>query len=278
TGTAALHGSPRELSTRLKQTIYNQTSLTCSIGIAPNKFLAKIASDMDKPDGLTIIEEDDVADLLHSLPIARIPGIGKRTGQLLKDLGILTAADVLRFPLPFWLKRLGKGGANLYEKAQGIDSSPVTSHAEPKSCSAEDTFSTDLSDPAELRKWLLLQAQNVGRDLRRNGLFGRTVTVKIKFADFRVVTRSRTLQQPTNCTHAIFQVAGQLFDEVKISGKIRLTGVGVSNLCTAVPQLKLFPQASVLRQQRLDQAIDDIEARFGKKAVKRGTLFDFDPR
>lgn len=278
TGTEALHGSSAELSARLKQSIYNQTSLTCSVGIAPNKFLAKIASDMNKPDGLTIVEERDVAGFLRSLPIAKIPGIGKRTGQTLRELGIAMAADILRFPLPFWINRLGKYGAGLYEKAQGIDASPVVPHSVPKSCSAEDTFAEDIRDLGELRKWLLLQTEKVGRELRRNGLFGKTVTVKVKFSDFRVITRSRTLQEPTNCTQAIFNVADQLLGEVKISAKVRLTGVGLSNLCASIQQLKLFAEPSAMRQERLDRALDDIEERFGKKALKRGPLFDFDSR
>lgn len=278
TGTETLHGSSTELAEMIKQSINTRTSLTCSIGIAPNKFLAKIASDMNKPDGLTIIEEQDVTAFLRSLPITKIPGIGKKTSQTLRDLGIATAADVLRFHLPFWIKRLGKYGARLYEKAQGIDSSPVVPHSEPKSCSAEDTFAKDIGDLGELRKWLLLQAENVGRELRRDGLFGRTVTLKVKFSDFRVVTKSRTLHEPTNCTQTIFTVAGQLLDELKISHKVRLTGVGVSNLCASVQQLKLFNKPCALRQERLDRAIDDIEERFGKKALKRGRLFDFDSR
>lgn len=278
TGTEALYGSSAELCAKLKRNIYNQTYLTCSIGIAPNKFLAKIASDMNKPDGVTIIEEQDVAGFLRSLPITRIPGIGKKTAQTLRELGISMAVDILRFPLSFWTKRLGKYGIKLYEKAQGIDDSAVVPHAEAKSCSAEDTFAEDINDHGELRKWLLLQAEKVGRELRKEGLFGRTVTLKVKFADFRVLSKSRTLHEPTHCTQTIFSMACQLLDELKISGKVRLTGVGVSNLCHSVRQLKLYTKPCALRQEQLDRAMDDIEQRFGKKALKRGRLFDFDSR
>lgn len=276
TGTESLHGTPVELATWIKQEIFRKTSLTCSVGIAPNRFLAKIASDLDKPDGMTVLGEEDVPEFLRSLPIGKIPGIGKKTGEFLRELGVSVAADVLRFPLSFWVKRLGKYGARLYEKAQGIDDTPVTPHADPKSCSAEDTFEKDVSDIEVLRRWLLVQAESVGRELRRDGLLGKTVTLKVKFSDFKMITRSRTLQEPTNSTQVIFTIASQLLDEVKISNKVRLTGVGVSNFCGNVQQLRLFSESCSLKQERLDRALDDIEDRFGKKALRRGRLFDFD--
>lgn len=276
TGTETLHGTPQDLAMRAKESIRTETGLTCSIGIAPNRFLAKISSDMKKPNGLVILEEKEVESFLQSLPIRKIPGIGKKTSQALKDLGVFVASDILRFPLSFWVKRFGKYGVNLYDKAQGIDRSQVVPYSAPKSCSAEDTFAKDISDQKELRKWLLLQAENVGRELRRDGLLGRTVTLKVKFSDFRVVTRSRTLHEPTNCTRTLFTVVGQLLEELNISNKVRLTGVGVSNLCAGVQQMKLFKESVAIKQERLDQAMDDIESRFGKEVLKRGLLFDFD--
>ncbi|MCK8601881.1 DNA polymerase IV [Desulfoferrobacter suflitae] len=276
TGTESLHGSSRELAARLKERIRAATGLTCSIGIAPNKFLAKIASDLRKPDGLFILDETGVQRFLQHLPVDQIPGIGRRTSEILKGLGVATASDVLRFPLSFWVRRLGKYGARLHEKAQGLDFSPVIPDSAPKSCSAEDTFPKDISDPAELRKRLLLQAESVGRELRRDGFFGRTVTLKVKFADFSVITRSRTLHEPTHCTRTIFEVAVQLLDEVQVSRKVRLTGVAVSNLCSGVQQMKLFKESAVAKQERLDRAMDVIESRFGREAVKRGILWDLD--
>ena len=276
TGTEALHGAPRGLALRVKESIRVETGLTCSIGIAPNRFLAKITSDLKKPDGVVILEDEEVQSFLQSLPINKIPGIGKRTSQSLKDLGVLMACDVLRFPLSFWVKRFGRYGATLYERAQGIDRSPVVPYSAPKSCSAEDTFSSDISDHEELRKWLLLQSENVGRELRRDGLLARTVTLKVKYSDFRVVTRSRTLHEPTNCTRSLFSVVDQLLNELNMNSKVRLTGVGASNLCTGVKQMKLFKESTALKQEQVDRAMDDIETRFGKEALKRGLLFDFD--
>lgn len=274
TGTEAIHGPPAELAVRIKQDIRAETGLTCSIGIAPNKFLAKIASDMNKPDGLTVLEEEDVPEFLRVLPVHKVPGIGRATLQTMKALGVFMAADVLRFPREFWLKRLGKSGARLYHRAQGIDHSPVVSHAKPKSCSAEDTFAQDIKDLDELRKWLLTQADQVGRELRRDGLAGKTIVLKVKFADFKTVTRSRTLHEPTNCTQLIYQVVNQLLAGLKISSKVRLTGVGASNLFPGGRQLKLFHDQSLARQEKLDQAMDRIVARYGAGAIQRGQVFD----
>lgn len=274
TGTENLLGPPVELAATIKQRIRAETALTCSIGIAPNKFLAKIASDMNKPDGLTIIEDKDVREFLRILPVAKVPGIGRATLQTMKSLGVVMAADVLKFPRDFWVKRLGKFGERLYERAQGIDRTPVVPHSKAKSCSAEDTFPQDTMDLDELRKWLLMQADEVGRELRSEGLTGKTIVLKIKFFDFRTLTRSRTLPEPTNCTQVIYQVANQLLEGLKIASKVRLTGVGVSNLSAGERQLKLFRDPSLERQEKLDQAVDRIVDRYGMKAIRRGRVFD----
>jgi len=274
TGTENLYGSPAELAATIKQRIRAETALTCSIGIAPNKFLAKIASDLNKPDGLTIIDDKDVQEFLRVLPVAKVPGIGRATLQTMKALGVVVAADVLRFTRDFWVKRLGKFGERLYERAQGIDQTPVVPHSTAKSCSAEDTFPQDTMDLDELRKWLLTQADEVGRELRSEGLAGKTIVLKIKFSDFRTLTRSRTLPEPTNCTQTIYQVANQLLEGLKIASKVRLTGVGVSNLSAGERQLKLFHDPSLERQKKLDQAMDRIVDRYGAKAIRRGRVFD----
>ena len=275
TGTETLYGPPDGLARLMKGAIRRETGLTCSIGISPNKFLAKIASDMEKPDGLVVIEEGDVASFLSRLPIERIPGIGAKTSLALKELGVLVASDVLRFPLSFWTKRFGKYGVRLYEKAQGIDDSPVVPFVEPKSCGAEDTFPKDTDDPEEIKKWLLAQAESVGRELRRDGYRAHTVTLKIKFSDFRTVTRSRTLHEPTRCTKVIFDTVVQLLDELKIGAGVRLCGVAASNLSKGVQQTRLFADPVTERHEKLDRAIDDIRSKFGESALRRGRVFAF---
>ncbi len=277
TGTEKLHGPPERLAARIKEAVLEKTSLTCSIGIAPNRFLAKIASEMNKPDGLTIIEEEEVPGLLHGLPVTKIPGIGSKTGERLHALGIRVVGDILKFPLSFWTTRFGKSGAALYEKAQGQGSCEIVSYSDPKSSSAEDTFDEDTDDPEEMKKWLLLQAEEVGRDLRARGLRGRTVTLKVKFADFKTLTRSRTLSAPTHCTEKIFLTASQLLDHLSLTQKVRLIGVGVSHLVSGSRQMPLFPDRSFDRLEKLDVALDEIHKKFGNKILKRGRIADFDP-
>jgi DNA polymerase-4 len=276
-GTEGLHGSPRELAQSIKRAVHDRTFLTCSIGIAPNKLLAKIASDMNKPDGLTLVEESGVSDFLRSFPISRIPGIGAKTSLALKELGVNVPSDVLRFSLSFWTTRFGKYGAQLYEKAQGIDPSPVVPHSDAKSCSAEDTFAEDTADMAEILKWLMAQAESVGRELRQGGARGKTITLKVKFADFKVITRSRTLNEPTHCTQVIFDAAAQLLRQVSLQKRVRLVGVRVSNLDRGLRQAALFADSRVNRNEKLDRAMDEISQKFGNRALKRGRLFEPQP-
>ena len=274
TGTEVLHGEPAALAEKVKQAVRDATGLTCSIGIAPNRFLAKIASDMNKPDGLTIIEEQDVADFLRVLPVTKIPGIGEKTARVFSGLGVHVVSDILRYPLAFWVNRLGKSGAKLYEKARGIGSATIVCNTEPQSCSAEDTFSKDTDDLEEIKKWLLGQAESVGRDLRKQGYRGRTITLKVKFSDFNVVTRSRTLPEPTNSTRVIFDTVLRLLGELRLKGTLRLAGVGVSNFAGGLQQGRLFRDDFLVKQEQLDRAVDHIHEKFGDESLKRGRLFD----
>lgn len=276
-GTEMLLGQPQKLAEAVKRGILQKTSLTCSIGIAPNKLLAKIASDLQKPDGLTLIEEKDIPGLLQRLPVHKIPGIGKKTAAMLRDLGVRSVADILKQPEVFWVRKLGKSGTHLYSRAKGIDPSPVEPHSPIKSCSAEDTFPKDTSDLNEVKKWLFVQAEAVGRDLRRKGLKGRTITLKIKFADFKVVTRSHTLARPSNCTQTLFETACRLLDELRPSRRLRLAGVGVSNLQSDLHQRELFIDPRTQRHERLDSAVDAIHEKYGKNSIRKGFVADFDP-
>lgn len=275
-GTEGLFGPPEALARSIKGKILNATGLTCSIGIASSKLVAKIASDFRKPDGLTVISEGDVAAFMRELPVARLPGVGARSVEALDRLGVRTAGDVLRFSPEFWRKRFGKHGLSLYEKAAGKDDSPVAPVRVPKSFGAEDTFPKDTSDRETLEKWLWLQSESVGRDLREHGLQGRTVTLKIKFADFRQITRSRSLSEATDATDVIFQTAGRLLAEANPKQPVRLCGVSVSNLERGPRQMRLFQDPSVERLKRLDRALDAIRDRHGPEALRRGRVFDFE--
>jgi len=273
-GTETLYGPPRALALRVKSDVFETTSLTCSVGVAPNRFLAKIASDLRKPDGLTIIEDHEVESFLKVLPARKIPGVGRRTAEELKNLGIVTASDILKLPSRFWVKKFGKWGARLYEKAQGIDETPIETVSDPKSISAEETFARDVESMAELEKMLLSQAEEVGRDLRSHGIQGRTVVLKVKYADFKTVTRSRTLPSPFDSTQVIFTTAQQLLRELNPARKVRLIGVGVTNFSAGFRQMQILPEEEPHRLEHLDQALDRIQKRFGDKAIMRGRLFE----
>jgi DNA polymerase-4 len=272
TGVDTLPRHSGDLAFSLKRKIYERTSLTCSIGIAPNKFLAKIASDINKPNGVTIIEAHQVKDFLGALPVARIPGVGAKTSQSLRNLGITKTSDILKLPLAFWTKRFGKFGVGLYEKAQGIDASPVSPISEPKSISAEDTFPKDTDDIEEIKRWMLIQAESVGRDLRRHGYRGKTITVKIKSSSFKLLTKSHTLSEPTDCTQIIFATAVRLLLGMDLKEKARLVGLGVSNLSKGMFQIRLFSDASREMQERVDKVMDEIQRKYGDKALTRGRL------
>jgi len=230
TGLERLFGPVENMGMAVKARVLDVTGgLTCSVGAAPVKFLAKIASDMNKPNGLFILYPEDVAEFLRTLPVGRIPGVGKRSLDALDQLGVRSAGDVLRYSREFWERRFGKGGVHLHERASGVDPREVEPYSEPKSESAENTFAEDTADRAVLRRWLLAQAERVGTSLRRQRLAGRTITLKVKYADFRSISRSHSLPEPTASTETIFDEACRLLDALTLADKVRLIGVGVSN-------------------------------------------------
>ena len=271
-GTTNLLGPPEKVAMNIKRDIKNEIGLTCSVGVAPNKFLAKIASDLEKPDGLTIIPRADMSTFMGKLSIKKIPGVGPKTLRELQNFGIKTGLDLLNFSEKFWIDRFGKGGKDLSLRAKGIDNSPVIPHLAPKSFSAEETFAEDITRVDQLQKYLLAHAERVGTDLRVHGYFGRTVHIKIKFADFKTITRSRTLAEPTATTISIFKVASGLLDELETNRKIRLIGLGVSNLTKGVKQLSLLKNDISEKQQKIDRVVDAIRRQFGNEVIRRGQL------
>ncbi len=294
TGLERVFGPVERMAANLKAEVRAATGLTCSVGLAPVKFLAKIASDMNKPDGLTILRPEDVPDFLRTLPIERIPGVGQKTLPGLTALGVRFAADAARYPREFWLRRFGKTGGALYDRATGVDERPVVPWEPPKSDSAENTFEEDTLDREILRAWLLKQAERVGRSLRGQGLKGRTVTLKVKYADFTGLTRARTLKEPTSVTRVIYETAAGLLEELNPKAKLRLIGVGVSHFgqgddnsrarevalslplgpaAADAPLEKEGSDLNLAREEALDAAMDAIRNRFGKSSVVRGKLF-----
>ncbi|WP_456236149.1 DNA polymerase IV [Halodesulfovibrio spirochaetisodalis] len=285
TGTEHLFGSPLELATSMKKGIYDSVGLTCSIGIAPVKFLAKIASDYNKPNGLYAIFENEVASFLAELPVRKIPGVGKKFVSKLDELGVTTCGQVLEYSAEFWERRFGKSGIALWQRASGIDDREVETATEAKSESAENTLHKDTLDKALLKKWLMRHADRVGQNQRKYGLKGRTITLKVKYSDFQSLTRSKTLPDPTNTTDVIYQVAADLLDAIDLVKPVRLIGLGLSNYDNSgVEQLNMLDHmqhgcSGVIRateqQRRLDKALDAVRNKFGNKAICRGSLFKF---
>ncbi len=248
------------------------------MGVAPVKFLAKIASEMRKPNGLFILRPEETAVFLAELAVERIPGVGRHFLEALHALGVRRGKDVLRYPEDFWQRRFGKAGVQLLERSQGIDPREVEPFAPPKSESAETTFSEDTRDPAVLRRWLFRHADRVGRSLRKQKLCGRVVTLKIKYADFRQITRQTTLPLPTCATQTIYEAALALLESVRLENRVRLVGVGVSAFDATPHQLSLAPgvtpEETEERRARLDRTLDALNERFGKRIVTCGRLLD----
>ena len=268
-GTGRIFGPPENLALRLKAEILAATGLTCSVGIAPNKFLAKIASDWNKPDGLTRIRPEDVARFLRDLPLRKIPGVGQHFHEELRRMGVTTIPHVLAHSRAYWEETLGKRGQFLHDRASGIDDSPVVPFSQPKSCSAENTLDRDTLDRTLLERWLLIQAERIGRELRGIGKKGMTVTLKIKFHDFSLITRSTTLPAPTDITTEIFEAARELLNREKLTRPVRLIGTGVSNFRHVQACLPLASDAQRKRSQKLDQAMDRIRDKFGNRSIVR---------
>ena len=279
TGQKRLHGSPEAIARRIKEEIRRVTSLTCSIGIAPNKFLAKIASEANKPDGLTIIPTKKASKFAQSLPMEKVPGVGKKTLERLAKLKVINLGDLLALSETALLKTVGKFAYTLLEYAKGIDESPVVSHTDAKSISSEETFEENTNDFEVLRKELLLQAEQVGRRWRKNELKGSTVTLKLRRSDFARIPRSISFSEPTDSTTIIYGWALKLLEAVDLSEKFRLIGIAVSGFArdqSASTQLNLFDRA-VQRDQswrEVEKAMDSITEKFGRKAIKRGSLIE----
>lgn len=276
TGSVSLFGPPAQIGRRIKQEIREQVRLVASVGVAPNKFLAKIASDLEKPDGFVVVEPDRVEQFLDPLPVGRLWGVGRVGDRSLQRMGISTIGQLRRLPIEVLRERFGSPGEQLWRLARGIDDRPVLPDHEAKSISHETTFAADVDDPEVLLAWLLELTEQVARRLRRHGLRGRTVQLKVRFADFRTITRNHTLPQPTNLTDEIWRAGAELLRSRLPRGHppVRLLGVGVSGLdASPTTQQLLFDRQQRARQSQLDAATDAIRERYGRGAVRRaGTM------
>lgn len=271
TGMELLYGDVMHIARQIKSRVYAELGLIVSVGVAVNKFLAKLASAHRKPDGLVIIRPGEELDFLAPLPISRLWGVGKVTEKKLKLLQV-DSVGKLRQIDPYTLERtLGKAAIELYNLAWGRDERPVIPDREAKSIGNEDTFETDIEQPDEIRTKLLDLAERVGWRVRKEGLAGKTITLKVRFSSFRTITRSVTLQGPVSLDEVIYEIALQLMDKIIIKEGIRLLGVSVSNFSQRSTQLCLFNEVTEKRE-KIASTMDELKERFGTEIVKRGRL------
>ena len=271
TGTERLFGPADRVASMIKTQVRSELQLTASVGVAPNKFLAKLASDLNKPDGLTIIRADEIEQTLAPLPITRIWGIGPKTAAKLEGFAIRTIADLKKYPVEFLQKRFGIEADRYLRLSQGKDVREVTPDREAKSIGQEQTFGADLTDPEDVRATLLGQTEQVGYRLRRHGLRAARITVKIRDGEFNTCTRSLTLSEPSDQTRALWQAALQLFDTWadKSFRPVRLIGMSTAHFTLGAGQLPLFPDPTSDKQRKLDRALDKLTQKFGTPIVKR---------
>jgi len=280
-GCEALFGPAPEIGRRIKHEIRDELRLTASVGVAPNKFLAKIASDLQKPDGFVVVEPGGELQFLEPLPISRLWGVGKATGRAFERLGVDTIGQLRRLSPEFLEQKFGRHGSHLWQLAHGIDERRVVPDREAQSISHETTFAADIHDMETLRACLLQLTEQVAWRLRKQDLCGGTVQIKVRYGDFHTITRAASLPQPTNVTHDIWEVAARLLAErlPDRALRIRLLGVGVSGLAPiGQRQLTLFSNPAHDDQASVDQAVDTIRQRFGTAAVCRGSQIDSSPR
>jgi DNA polymerase-4 len=272
------------LAGTIQSSINEKLGLPCSIGAATNKLVAKIATDTGKasslrsggaphpPNAITVVPPGEEAAFLAPLPAQALWGVGPKTAEHLAELGIHTIGELAGWPEAELVRNFGRHSAGLNRYARGIDDSPIVTQHEAKSISQEITFARDIKDPDSLRKTLRQLSEQVGRSLRKAGLHGQTVKLKLRWHDFTTLTRQVTLPQPCDLDEDIYQAVLGLFESVwKPSGLVRLLGVGVSRFETPPSrQLSLWDTASPERQ-RLQQALDELQDRYGKKTIRRGT-------
>ncbi|MDF2571240.1 MAG: dinB 2 [Sporomusa sp.] len=269
TGMEGLYSDPADIAAKIKERIKTELGLTASAGVGPNKFLAKLASDMRKPDGLMVIFPEQVAAVLSELPVTRLWGVGHTTAQTLNKLGLKTIGQVAQADPEKLAKHCGQLGYVIHQLANGQDDRPVIPECQPKSIGKENTFAVDVHGREDLKTELWALVEKIGWRLRRQGLSGRTITVKVRFASFRTITRSRTLTVAANLDGTIYHIAEEILSNVVMSEGVRLLGVTISGLVAAGGQMSLFDRGDE-KTLAVAKAVDNLKERFGEGAVTRG--------
>jgi DNA polymerase IV len=270
-------GSPTAIAELIRARVQDEQQITCSVGVASTKFVAKLASTRAKPDGLLVVPADRVIDFLHPLPVGALWGVGEKTEEQLARYGLRTVADIANTPLATLQRALGQAaGTHLHELSWGRDPRPVSPHEPDKSVGNEETFAHDIDDPEIIHAHLLALSDQVAGRLRKAGYVGRTVCLKVRFADFSTITRSRTLSRSTDVGKDIYDTVRSLYDALGLQRvRIRLVGVrmeGISD-AEATPQQLLLGEEDHGRREA-EVAVDALRARFGSDAVRPARLVD----
>lgn len=274
TGCQRLHGTGREIAEKIRSEVWKEVSLTVSAGIAPNKFLAKLASDVNKPDGLFELSPEEIDPFLLSLPIKRLWGVGPKAQERLQRYGIETVADLREYSIEWLEQQMGSWGPRLYDLCRGQDDRSVETETEIQSIGHEDTYSRDLCDSDRIRQEILHLTERVTMRARKKGVRGKTLTVKVRYGDFKTCTRSATLPHPTDQTMPLYHQAMELLEKTEAMDRpVRLLGVTLGNLGED-DQVELFESPNNKDNENLDRAIDSVRDRFGKIGLVRGSLLD----
>lgn len=273
-GCESLFGSSEIIGRKIKERVHQELKLKVSVGIAENKLLAKIATNLGKPDGFYILSSEDIQKILFPLPISILWGIGKKSEELLKKSGIYQVEQLAKMPDAILENLMGKNGIKIKLLAQGMDESPVIPPSKAKSIGKETTFNSNITENSVRIKELLKISQQVGYTARKKGYKGRTITLKIRFHNFITFSKSKTLEDPTNFDDIIFKTAVELLDKVRYKkGGVRLLGIKLSNLTSGngIKQLK-FLKGKEDKLEQLTQSLDEIREKFGTNAVTRASL------
>ena len=274
TGYKARWDSPEELARQLQERLLAELGLTASMGLASNKLVSKIASGLEKPRGFVVVPPGREAEFLAPLPVEKLWGVGEVTAGSLHEIGISTIGQLAELTAAQLEAQFGRRGRDLHRQARGIDDSPVVVEREEKSLSRETTFAQDVGDRQVLRKKLFVLSESVARRMRKRGLRGRTVKLKLRYSDFETLTRQATMATPTDLEQVIFDQAAMLLDRAwDRSRQVRLIGVGVSKFDAEESQLSLFEGAGdgrIEKLRRLSQSVDRIRQKYGDEAIRRG--------
>ena len=279
TGAKKLIGTPREIGAAIRARVEKECGITCSVGIAPNKFIAKLASQHCKPNGLLEIRPDRIIEFLHPLPVSAIWGVGPKTNESLEKLGLRTVADIANLPKAALIRALGEAtGEHLHELSWGRDQRDVIIDEPDKSISNAETFEQDEDDPEIILAHLLALTERASGRMRERDLFAKTISIKVRFANFTTINRSKTLAHPISSTHEIYEVAKQLWNNLALDrARIRLVGVELTNLCESAPeQLILGGREKGWREA--EQAADLARNRFGDEKVRPARLYKGEDR